>query len=86
MSDPGSKLTPSQGRPVVRHRLMPSVVTFLVAAGAVYVTAYLAIGIIQHVVMPILAVLVGGYLATVVFRHTGNDQGRGGDARPGNGV
>lgn len=86
MSDPGSKLTPSQGRPVVGHRLVPSVVTFLVAAGAIYVTAYLAIGLIQHIVMPILAVLVGGYLATVVFRHTGNGQGRRGDTRPGNGA
>lgn len=63
---------------VVRHRVVPSVVTFLVAAVGIYLTAYLAIGIIQHIVMPILAVGVGGWLAVQVWRHLGEDR-PGGD-------
>lgn len=78
MSDPGTKPTPSHDGGVVRHRVLPSAATFLVAAGAVYVTAYLAIGIIQHIVMPILAVLVAGWLATQVWRFTGGERGRRG--------
>ena len=57
---------------VVRQRVVPSVVTFLVAAVGIYLTAYLAVGIIQHIVMPILAVGVAGWLAVQVYRHTGD--------------
>lgn len=55
----------------VRHRLGPTVLTFLVVAGAVYATAYLALSLLRHVVMPVVAVVAGFYAARVVFRVSG---------------
>lgn len=83
MPDDGSKLAPRDGGGVTRHRIVPSVATFLVVAGGIYVTAYLAIGIIQHIVMPILAVVVAGWLAVQVYRYTGGER-RHREDRPGN--
>jgi hypothetical protein len=69
---PDTKLSPSTDEhPVLRHRLMPAALTFLVVAVGIYLTAYAAIGIIQHIVMPILAVLVGGWLSFQVYKRTG---------------
>jgi deazaflavin-dependent oxidoreductase (nitroreductase family) len=53
---------------------MPAVITFFVAAGAIYLTAWVAIGLLRHVVMPILAVVVAGYLAVQVYRFTGRER------------
>lgn len=56
---------------VVRHRAVPTLVTFLVVAGAVYATAFVALAVLRHVVMPIVAVVAGFYAARLVFRVTG---------------
>jgi uncharacterized membrane protein len=53
---------------------MPSLVTFIVAAGALYLTAWVALGVLRHVVMPIVAVVIAGYLAVQVYRFTGRDR------------
>ena len=55
----------------VRRRAVPTVVTFLVVAGAVYATAFVALALLRHVVMPIVAVVAGVYAARFVFRVTG---------------
>ena len=56
---------------VVRQRAVPTLVTFLVVAGGVYATAYLALSLLRHVIMPIVAVVAGVYAARLVFRMTG---------------
>ncbi len=53
-----------------KHRLVPSAVVFVVVAVGVYLTAFMAISLLQHIVMPIIAVLIAGFLATVVYKHT----------------
>ena len=55
----------------IRKRIVPSLVTFFVAAGAIYATAWVALGLLRHVVMPVVAVVIGGYLAVQVYRLTG---------------
>ena len=60
-------------RGLVRRRVMPSVVVFIVAAGAVYATAWVALGWLRHVVKPIVAVVIAGYLAVQMYRLTGRD-------------
>jgi divalent metal cation (Fe/Co/Zn/Cd) transporter len=52
----------------VRRRLGSAALTFVVVAGAIYATAWVALGLLRHVVMPIVAVLVGGYVARHVYR------------------
>jgi hypothetical protein len=52
---------------------VPSAVTFVVAASAIYVTAWVAVGLLRHLVMPIVAVVIGGYLAVQVYRFTGRE-------------
>ena len=59
----------------MRRRLVPSLVTFVVAAGGLYLTAWIALGLLRHVVMPIVAVVVAGYLAVQVYRFTGRERG-----------
>lgn len=59
---------------VVRRRGVPTLVTFLVVAGGVYATAYLALSLLRHVVMPIVAVVAGVYAARLVFRMTGRSR------------
>ena len=81
MTDAGTQLTPTDHGGGVRKRVVPSVATFVVAAGAIYLTAYLAIGMIQHVVMPILAVVVAGWLASQVWKFTGGGGRKGRDRR-----
>ncbi|HET9731397.1 MAG TPA: hypothetical protein VFP54_01875 [Acidimicrobiales bacterium] len=67
--------TPEQHRPgALRHRAAPTLITFLVIAGGVYATAYVAISVLRHVVMPILAVVAGVWAARWVFRVTGRDE------------
>src|ERR1019366_3012303 len=64
----------SARRGQIRRRVMPSLVTFIVAAGALYLTAWVALGVLRHVVMPIVAVVIAGYLAVQVYRFTGRDR------------
>jgi hypothetical protein len=66
--------TESVHRGPLRRRLMPAVITFFVAAAAIYLTAWVAIGLLRHVVMPILALVVAGYLAVQVYRFTGRER------------
>ena len=40
-------------------------------AGAVYATAFVALALLRHVVMPIVAIVAGVYAARLVFRVTG---------------
>ena len=61
----------SDGRHSLSQRLGPSVVTFLVVAGGVYATAYVALSVLRHVVMPIFAVAAGLYAARLIFRMRG---------------
>jgi uncharacterized membrane protein len=58
----------------MRRRVVPSLVTFVVAAGALYLTAWIALGLLRHVVMPIVAVVIAGYLAVQVYRFTGRER------------
>jgi hypothetical protein len=58
----------------LRSRLMPAIITFFVAAAAIYLTAWVAVALLRHVVMPILAVVVAGYLAVQVYRFTGRER------------
>jgi hypothetical protein len=46
----------------------------VVAAGGLYLTAWIALGLLRHVVMPIVAVVVAGYLAVQVYRFTGRER------------
>ena len=64
----------SARRGQIRRRVMPSLVTFIVAAGGLYLTAWIALGLLRHVVMPIVAVVIAGYLAVQVYRFTGRDR------------
>jgi hypothetical protein len=66
--------TESVHRGPLRRRLMPAVVTFFVAAAAIYLTAWVAVGLLRHIVMPILAVVIAGYLAVRVYRFTGRER------------
>ena len=56
----------------VRRRAVPSLVAFLVVAGGVYATAFVALAVLRHVIMPILAIAAGVYAARLVFRMTGH--------------
>jgi antibiotic biosynthesis monooxygenase (ABM) superfamily enzyme len=54
--------------------VVPSLVTFIVAGGAIYLSAWIAVDLLRHVVMPIVAVLIAGYLAVQVYRFTGRER------------
>jgi CRISPR/Cas system-associated exonuclease Cas4 (RecB family) len=64
----------SANRGSLRRRVLPTLVTFIVAGGAIYLTAWIAVDLLRHVVMPIVAVLVAGYLAVQVYRFTGRER------------
>ncbi len=66
-----ANIEPAGHKTPVRERLVPSVVTFVVAGVAVYATAWIAIGILRSIVMPILAVIVAWVLARAVWRRGG---------------
>jgi uncharacterized membrane protein len=68
-----SDIEPAQRGPM-RRRVVPSLVTFVVAAGGLYLTAWIALGLLRHIVMPIVAVVVAGYLAVQVYRFTGRER------------
>jgi hypothetical protein len=55
----------------VKRRIVPALITFVVAAGVIYSTVWVALGLLRHVVMPIVAVVIAGYLAVQVYRFTG---------------
>ena len=65
----------TSGRGALRRRAVPSLVAFLVVAGGVYATAFVALAVLRHVVMPILAVVAGVYAGRAVFRITGRSSG-----------
>lgn len=58
-------------RASLKRRVVPSAVVFVVAAVGVYATAWLALGLLRHIVMPIIAIVIAGYLAAQVYRRTG---------------
>ena len=64
----------SANRGSLRRRVLPTLVTFIVAGGAIYLTAWIAVDLLRHVVMPIVAVLIAGYLAVQVYRFTGRER------------
>ncbi|MDA8295033.1 MAG: hypothetical protein M0004_00355 [Actinomycetota bacterium] len=68
-----SQVEPSRGGPLKR-RIVPSAVVFVVAAVGIYATVWLALGVLRHIVMPILALVVAGYLAREVYRYTGRER------------
>ncbi|HEU0129941.1 MAG TPA: hypothetical protein VFQ85_02990 [Mycobacteriales bacterium] len=49
-------------------RLAPAVLTFIMVAGAIYLTGRLATAILKTVVLPLLAVIIGIFAARVVYR------------------
>ena len=65
-----SRIEPVQ-RGLIKRRVLPSAAVFVAAAVGIYSTVWLALGLIRHIVMPIIAVVVAGYLARQVFRFTG---------------
>lgn len=77
MTSVDSKPTPRPPGEVRPHRLTTSVGVFVVVAVGIYLTAFLAMGLIQHVVMPILAVVVAAYVAREVYRRSGGRPGAG---------
>ena len=64
----------SARRGSVRRRVGPTIATFIVAAGVIYLTAWVSLGLLRHLVMPIVAVVIAGYLAVQVYRVTGRDR------------
>lgn len=69
-----SNIEPVRGGSL-KQRFVPSAVVFVGAAVGVYATVWLALGVLRHIVMPILAVLVAGWLAQKVWRLTGRQSG-----------
>jgi hypothetical protein len=70
-----SNIEPARGGSL-KERFVPSAVVFVGAGIAVYATVWLALGTLRHVVMPILAVFVAGWLAQKVWRLTGRSSTR----------
>ena len=64
----------SARRGSVRRRVVPTLVTFIAAAGVIYLTAWVSLGLLRHLVMPVVAVVIAGYLAVQVYRVTGRDR------------
>jgi hypothetical protein len=64
----------SARRGPIRRRVVPSIATFIVAAGVIYLTAWVSLGLLRHLVMPVVAVVIAGYLAAQVYRTTGRDR------------
>jgi hypothetical protein len=64
-----SSIEPSR-RSSLKRRLAPSAVVFVVTAVGIYATVWLTLGLLRHVVMPVIAVVIAGYLAVQVFRRT----------------
>lgn len=60
----------------LKQRFVPSAAVFLAAGVGVYLTVYLALGVLRHIVMPVLAVLVAGWLAQKTWRLTGRRSSR----------
>lgn len=49
-------------------RLLPAIVTFVVVAGVVFVAGVLGTWILRHVVLPLLALILGFAAARVVWK------------------
>jgi len=54
--------------------VVPTLVTFIVTGGAIYLSAWIAVDLLRHVVMPIIVVGIAGYLAVQVYRFTGRER------------
>lgn len=54
--------------PAKKSRLMPAVAAFVVVALAVYVTGRLATWMLEKIVLPLLAVVLGWLAARVVYK------------------
>jgi hypothetical protein len=53
---------------------VPSVITFLVVTGLIWGASAAAIALIRHVLLPVIAVFVGGYLAVHLYRFLGRGE------------
>ena len=60
----------------VRRRVLSACVAFIVAASAIYSIAWVSLGLLRHIVMPIVAVIIAGYFAVRVFQFTGRERSR----------
>jgi hypothetical protein len=70
-----SNIEPVRGGSL-KQRFVPSAVVFVGVAVGVWLTTLLALGTLRHIVVPILAVLVAGWLAQKVWRLTGGPSTR----------
>lgn len=61
-------IEPSRNRLPVHRRLGPAAIAFLAVAVGVYFTAFLAVSLLRHIIMPVLAVAAGAYVAGLVYR------------------
>jgi hypothetical protein len=57
-----------KNRSPMHRRFGPAALTFLVVTLGVYFSAFVAVAILRHVIMPVLAVGVGVYAASLVYR------------------
>jgi hypothetical protein len=51
-----------------RGRLLPAIVAFFVVAGAVFLTGTFATWVFRHVVLPVVALVLGWVAARVVYK------------------
>jgi hypothetical protein len=51
-----------------KGRLLPAFVTFVVVAGVVFLTGLFATWVLRHVVLPLLALILGFAAARVVYK------------------
>jgi large-conductance mechanosensitive channel len=65
-----SELEPKHKRSV-SSRLVPSAITFVVVAVVIYVCGAIAASLVRHILIPIIAVGVGGYMSVHLYRFLG---------------
>jgi hypothetical protein len=51
-----------------KSRLLPAVLTFFVVTGVVFVAGVLGTWLLRHVVLPVLAVILGYLAARIVYK------------------
>ena len=56
------------GLPERKTALLPAIVTFVIVTGAVLLAGYAATWILQKIVLPLLAVILGFVAARVVYK------------------
>lgn len=57
-----------ESAPAKKTKFVPAVVTFVVVAAAVYLAGRLATWMLEKIVLPLLAVLLGWLAARLVYR------------------